>query len=94
MPASRTVRILLADDSAAVRLSMRRLLEAEPDFVVVAAVENGLRAVEEALRLRPDVLILDIEMPVMGGARGHGQTDRRPLGNGGDRLVHSDAAQC
>ena len=73
MPASRTVRILLADDSAAVRWSMRRLLEAEPDFAVVGAVENGLRAVEEALRLRPDVLILDIEMPVMGGLEAMGR---------------------
>lgn len=73
MPASRPVRILLADDSPAVRWSMRRLLEAEPDFIVVAAVENGLRAVEETQRLRPDVLILDIEMPVMGGLEAMGR---------------------
>ncbi len=73
MPALRPIRILLADDSAVVRLSMRRLLEAEPDFVVVGAVENGLRAVEETQRLRPDVLILDIEMPVMGGLEAMGR---------------------
>ena len=73
MPVPCPVRILLADDSAVVRWSMRRLLEAEPDFVVVGAVENGLRAVEETQRMRPDVLILDIEMPLMGGLEAMGR---------------------
>ena len=72
MPKS-PIRIVVADDSAAIRWSMRRLLESEPDFLVVAAVDNGVRAVEETQRLRPDVLILDIEMPVMGGLEAMGR---------------------
>lgn len=71
--ASSPIRIVVADDSAAIRWTMRRLLESEPDFLVVAAVDNGARAVEETQRLRPDVLILDIEMPVMGGLEAMGR---------------------
>ena len=62
-----TVRVLLVDDQAMVRAGLRMLLAKEPDIQVVAEAENGLQAVESAARLRPDVVLMDIRMPVLNG---------------------------
>lgn len=59
--------ILIADDHDVVRLGLRRLLEAEPDFVVVGEVADGLEALAQVERLRPDALILDLVMPGLNG---------------------------
>ena len=64
---SMTVRFLIADDHAHVRLRLRRILEAHPDWSVVADVENGRDAVQKTLELKPDFVILDFVMPVMDG---------------------------
>ncbi len=64
---NRVVRILLADDHALVREGTRRLLEAENDLEVVAEAANGEEAIEAARRLRPDIAIMDIAMPGVGG---------------------------
>lgn len=61
------IRVLLADDHALVRQGLRALLEREPSIRVVAQAADGWEAVEKALRLRPDVAILDIAMPGLGG---------------------------
>jgi len=61
------IRIILAEDHAVVRSALRLLLEAEPDMAVVGEAENGLEAVERATQLQPDVVIMDIAMPVLGG---------------------------
>ena len=58
-----TVRILVADDHALVREGIRLVLDAEPEFEVVAEAANGRQAVELALVHRPDVVVLDITMP-------------------------------
>lgn len=60
-------RILIADDNAFVRTAMYELFEREPDFQVCAVAENGREAIEEARRLHPDLIILDLAMPVMNG---------------------------
>lgn len=60
-------RILLADDHAIVRDGIRSLLEKEPDMPVVGEAENGRQAVQLALKLRPDLVILDITMPDLNG---------------------------
>jgi DNA-binding NarL/FixJ family response regulator len=60
-------RVLLADDAAAVREGLRWLLENEPALRVVGEAATGLEAVQQAAVLRPDVVILDIEMPAMSG---------------------------
>ena len=57
------IRLLLADDQALVRGALSALLSLEPDLEVVAEVGSGDEAVEAAGRLRPDVALLDVEMP-------------------------------
>ena len=59
--------ILIADDQALVRTGFRMILEAEPDFRVVAEAKDGIEAVEAARRCRPDVVLMDIRMPRMDG---------------------------
>ena len=61
------ITILIADDHVLVREGTRRLLEAEPDLRVVAEAGDGATAVTETERLKPDVVIMDIAMPVMNG---------------------------
>jgi DNA-binding NarL/FixJ family response regulator len=63
----RTIRILVADDYALVRRGLRTLLELQPGWKVEAEAGNGQDAVDQALKLRPDVVILDVRMPVMNG---------------------------
>ena len=64
---SQVIRVLLADDHALVREGTRRLLETENDVEVVAEAANGEEAVEATNRLHPDIAIMDIAMPGMGG---------------------------
>ncbi|MGW2145775.1 response regulator [Nonomuraea bangladeshensis] len=61
------IRVLLADDQALIRGGFRALLEAEDDLEVVAEAANGEQAVALALEHRPDVALVDIQMPVMDG---------------------------
>ncbi len=64
---SKIIRVLLADDHALVREGTRRLLETEHDVEVVAEAASGEEAVEATKRLHPDIAIMDIAMPGMGG---------------------------
>ncbi|GAC1343995.1 MAG: response regulator transcription factor [Candidatus Dormibacteria bacterium] len=61
------IRVLLADDHALFREGVRALLEAQSDIEVVGEVEDGRSAVTEAVRLRPDVVLMDITMPRLDG---------------------------
>jgi DNA-binding NarL/FixJ family response regulator len=63
-----TIRVVLADDQAVVRDGLVLLLSASADIEVVAAVPDGARAVDEVLRHRPDVALLDLRMPELDGA--------------------------
>src|SRR5580698_6633381 len=58
---------MVCDDSAVIRGAVARMLEAEPSVQVVARVANGQLALDELKRTQVDVLVLDIEMPVMDG---------------------------
>ena len=62
-----TIRVLLVDDQSMVRAGLRMLLAKEPDIEVVAEAENGLEAVAKAARVSPDVVLMDIRMPVLNG---------------------------
>ena len=59
--------ILIVDDSALIRHSLRACIERNPDWTVCGEAENGKVAVEKVEKLRPDVVILDLAMPVMNG---------------------------
>ena len=62
-----TVRVLVADDQPLVREGLRKIFEADPALAVVADVGDGLAAVEAVGRLHPDVVVMDIRMPVLDG---------------------------
>ena len=62
------IRVLIADDHTIVRIGLATLLGAEEDIEVVGEAKNGEMAVSEALRLKPDVVIMDLMMPKMDGA--------------------------
>lgn len=62
-----SVRVMLVDDSAVIRGIMRRWIDAERGLDVVGSAINGHEAISEAQRVQPDVIILDLEMPVMSG---------------------------
>lgn len=66
-PAREPIRILTVDDTALFRRSVAELLDQQDDLTVVGEAENGLEAVEKANALKPDLVIMDIEMPVMDG---------------------------
>jgi len=65
--AAALARVMICDDSAVIRAALARMLEADPAIRVVARVGNGKLAVEELRRQPVDVVVLDIEMPVMDG---------------------------
>jgi len=61
------VSILLVDDHAAIRQGLRALLELEPDLKVIGEAENGRQAVKLVMKSRPDVVVIDLAMPVLDG---------------------------
>lgn len=65
--AKRDIRVLVVDDSGAVRALIRSMLESEPGIEVVGEAADGAEAIAAAHRLKPDLLTMDIEMPVLGG---------------------------
>jgi DNA-binding NarL/FixJ family response regulator len=59
--------LLIADDQALVRVGLRKILESEPEMIVVGEAEDGEQAVAAARRLRPEVVLMDIRMPALDG---------------------------
>jgi DNA-binding NarL/FixJ family response regulator len=64
---SSTIRVLIADDHSVLRQGLSGVLNQEPDMVIVGEAVNGLSAVESARKLKPDVILMDLGMPEMGG---------------------------
>lgn len=87
-----TVRVILADDHEIVRAGLRRLIDNSPDIQVLVEVENGEQAFREYFSQQPDVVLLDLNMPGMGGL----ETMRRILARDADARIlvlsmHEDA---
>src|SRR5207302_840488 len=66
-PGMSAIRILIADDHEIVREGLRGMLSTQPDFEVVGLAADGEEAVSLALDLRPDVIVMDLEMPRLDG---------------------------
>jgi two-component system, NarL family, response regulator NreC len=67
---SKKIRVLLADDHAILRKGVRMLIDSQPDLEVVGEARTGREAIEEARRLLPDVVIMDVSMPELNGIEG------------------------
>ena len=67
------IRVLITDDHKVVRQGLRMFLGLDPEIEVVAEAENGAEAIERAKQLRPDVVLMDLLMPVMGGIEAIGR---------------------
>ncbi len=61
------IRILIADDHAMVREGLKQLIELEDDIIVVAQAGNGSEAIEKIIEYKPDIVLLDINMPELNG---------------------------
>jgi len=64
---SNSIRVLIVDDHAIVRRGIGALLDTEPDITVVGQACNGYKAIEKASALKPDIILMDLVMPEMGG---------------------------
>jgi DNA-binding NarL/FixJ family response regulator len=61
------LRILIADDHPAIRKTVRSILQDHPGFEVCGEADDSAKAIEEARKLKPDVIVLDVSMPVLTG---------------------------
>lgn len=73
-----TIRVLLVDDQPLVRAGLRVLFEGEPDIAVAGEAANGEEAVSLARHMRPDVVLMDIRMPVLDGLEATRQIAAEP----------------
>jgi two-component system, NarL family, response regulator NreC len=67
---SKKIRVLLADDHAILRKGIRMLIDSHPDMEVVGEAKTGREAIDEARKLKPDVVVMDISMPELNGIEG------------------------
>lgn len=74
------IRVLIADDHAIVRKGIRAVLALEPDIVIVGETADGKQTVEQAQALQPDIVLMDLAMPVMDGLEAIRQISARNPG--------------
>jgi DNA-binding NarL/FixJ family response regulator len=73
-----SIKVLLVDDQAMVRAGIHMILEAENDIHVIGEAEDGTKAVASAHKLKPDVVLMDIQMPLMNGLEATRQITQTP----------------
>ncbi|MDT8861927.1 response regulator transcription factor [Alkalihalobacillus sp. MEB130] len=61
------IKVLIVDDQTLMREGIKTIIDLEEDMHVVATAENGLEAVEKAVTFQPDMILMDVQMPVLGG---------------------------
>ncbi|MCC5625445.1 response regulator transcription factor [Nostoc sp. CHAB 5715] len=71
------IKVLLVDDQGLIRQGLRALLELEPDLEIVGEAENGEQAINLVAKLQPDVVLLDIRMPIMDGVAATREIQKR-----------------
>jgi len=87
----KSIRILLADDHTVVRKGLRLLLETQPGFSVIADAADGREAVALAEKLTPDVVVMDVAMPILNGIEAARQiTSKQPQAAVVFLSMHSD----
>lgn len=74
------IKVLLVDDQSLIRQGLKALLELEPDLEIVGEAENGARAIHLIDKLHPDVVLMDIRMPIMDGVATTREIQRRFTG--------------
>jgi two-component system NarL family response regulator len=67
MPKPNPIRLLIADDHLVIRMGLRSMIDTQPGMVVVAEAANGREAIELFREHKPDVALMDLRMPIMGG---------------------------
>jgi DNA-binding NarL/FixJ family response regulator len=67
------LRVLIADDSAVIRDSIKMVVERNPDWLVCGTASNGAEAIRQTASLQPDFVVMDLAMPVMDGFRAAAQ---------------------
>jgi DNA-binding NarL/FixJ family response regulator len=82
-----TLRVVVADDQALVRVGFRGIIDATPGFTVVGEAGNGQEAVEVTRQARPDVVLMDVRMPVMDGIEATRQIMTDPAVSGVRTLI-------
>jgi DNA-binding NarL/FixJ family response regulator len=81
------LRIVVADDQEVVRAGFATLLGTQPDFTVVATAQDGATAVRVCRDLRPDLVLMDVRMPVMGGIQATREILANPCQGPGPRVI-------
>jgi DNA-binding NarL/FixJ family response regulator len=81
------LRIVVADDQEVVRVGFATLLDTQPDFTVVATAQDGAAAVQVCRELRPDLVLMDVRMPVMGGIQATHAILADPCQDPGPRII-------
>ena len=76
-----SIKVLLVDDQAMVRAGIHMILEAETDIHVVGEAEDGAKAVVSSHKLKPDVVLMDIQMPLLNGLEATRQITQTPGNN-------------
>ena len=76
MTTTDAIRVLIAEDHSVVRTGLRLIISSEEDMTVVGEAEDGLQAIQKAHELRPDVIVMDMTMPGLGGLEAARQMKR------------------
>ncbi len=76
-PAMMVIKLLLVDDQGIIREGLRNLLNAQGDLEVVGEAGNGQEAVKQAIALQPDVILMDVRMPIMDGVAATGEISHK-----------------